>query len=66
MFTYILIAIAVVVVVAVVVHEARSWRRPGKQISQNAPMDSDANNTARLVQGTNIHTNGLSNSSGGL
>lgn len=66
MFTYLLIAIAVVLVVAVVVHEVRSWRRPGKQISQNAPMDSEANNHARLIQGTNIHNNGPFNSSGGL
>lgn len=44
MFTYILIAIAAVFVVAVVVHEARSWRRPGRYITQNAPMD-DANNS---------------------
>jgi FtsZ-interacting cell division protein ZipA len=65
MFTYILIAVAAIVVVAVVVHEIRSWRRPGKQIAQNAPMDSNANNHARLIQGTNIHSSGPFDSSGG-
>ena len=47
MFTYILIAVAVVVVVAVVVHEARSWRRPGRHISLNAPTDDPMNAEAK-------------------
>ena len=66
MFTYILIAVAAIVVVAVVVHEARTWRRPGKRIGQNAPMDSDANNQARLIQGTNVHNDGPFNTPGSL
>lgn len=65
MFTYILIAVAVIVVVAVVVHGVRSWRRPGKQIGQNAPMDSDANNRGRLIQGTNVHQSGPFDTPGG-
>ena len=51
---------------AVVVHEARTWRRPGKRIGQDAPMDSDANNHARLIQGTNVHTDNPFNTPGGL
>jgi hypothetical protein len=66
MFTYILIAVAAGLVVAVVVHEARTWRRPGKRIGQNAPMDSDADNHARLIQGTNVHSNGPFDTPGGL
>ena len=48
MLTYILIAVAAVVVVAVVVHEIRSWRRPGRHITLNAPMDDSKNARAKF------------------
>jgi len=57
MVTYIVIALAAVLLVAFVVFEIRSWRKPGRRISLNAPMDSDGVNDAHLTQGTNIHRN---------
>jgi hypothetical protein len=64
MVTYILIALAAVAVVVVVVAELRSWRKPGRRIPLNAPMDSDDTNDAHLIQGTNIHRNDTFGSSG--
>jgi hypothetical protein len=58
MATYFWIAAGALLVVALVVHEVRSWRKPGRSIGLNAPMDSDAVNQARLAQGTNPHGDG--------
>lgn len=58
MFTIVLIAVAAVFVIAVVVHEVRTWRTPGRKVSQQAPMDSGQNNLGRLTQQTNIHNDG--------
>lgn len=55
MFTTILIVVGALSVVVLVVHEIRSWRKPGHHISQNAPMDDDHVNRAQLSQETNIH-----------
>lgn len=55
MFTIVLIAVAAVFVIAVVVHEVRTWRKPGHHISQQAPTDNAHNNTAHLTHHTNIH-----------
>ena len=55
MFTIVLIVLAAVFVIAVLVHEVRTWRKPGRQISQQASMDSDQTNTAHLTHHTNIH-----------
>lgn len=55
MFTTVLIALAALVLVAVVVHEIRSWRRPGHHIAQNAPMDDTGVGHAHLLNHSNIH-----------
>lgn len=47
MFTYILIAAAVLLVVAAVWVQFRGRNRPGRHISQNAPMDDSMNAQAR-------------------
>ena len=47
MFTYILIAAAAVLVVAAVWHQIRTRNTPGRQITQNAPMDSPMNVQAK-------------------
>jgi len=51
MFTWVLAGLAALLVATVVVHEIRSWRRPGRQIGQNAPMDDDRVNNARFTSG---------------
>jgi len=66
-FTIILIVVGAALVVTIAVHEIRRWNRPGHHISQNAPMDSNNNNTARYVSDTNIHDrSGFGGSTGGL
>jgi hypothetical protein len=66
-FTIILIVVGAALVVAIAVHEIRGWNRPGRHISQNAPMDSNANNSARLTSGTTHHSgNDVGGSVGGL
>jgi hypothetical protein len=47
MFTYILIAAAVVVVVAAAWYQVRTWNKPGRHITQNAPMDDSMNARAK-------------------
>lgn len=55
MFTVTLIALGALSLVVLVVHEIRSWRKPGQHISQNAPMGDDHVNKAHLIQDTNVH-----------
>lgn len=55
MFTTILIAVGALSVVVLVVHEIRSWRKPGQHISQNASMNDDHVNKAHLTQDLNVH-----------
>jgi hypothetical protein len=61
MFTWILVTAVAATAVAVVIHEIRSWRKPGRTIPLNAPMDSQSVNDARHIHGTNIHkdSNGI-------
>jgi hypothetical protein len=53
MFTYILIAAAAVLVVAAVWHQVRTWNKPGRQITQNAPMDDSMNARAKFQHDVN-------------
>lgn len=55
MFTIVLIVPAAICLIVVVVHEVVTWRRPGRTIRVNAPMDSSQNNRARITHETNIH-----------
>jgi hypothetical protein len=59
MFTVVLIVLVVVGAIVIIANEVRSWRRPGHHIDQNAPMDSEQTNTARLMHDTNIHDSNL-------
>jgi hypothetical protein len=52
MLTIILIALGSLFVLGVVVHEIRSWRKPGHHISQNAPMNDAREGRARITQET--------------
>ena len=56
MFTYILVAAAAVLVVAVVWHQVRTWNKPGRQISQNAPMDDSMNSRAKFQHDVNTNS----------
>ncbi len=49
-FTYFLIAAAVLLVGAAAWHQVRTWRTPGRRISQNAPLDD-----ARIVEAMSHH-----------
>jgi hypothetical protein len=53
MFTYFLVASAVVLVVAGVWQQVRTWDRPGRHITQNAPMDDAMNSRARFQHDLN-------------
>jgi hypothetical protein len=68
MFTYVLIALGALVAIAVVVHEVRSWRKPGHhRTGQNAPMDDGQVNDARHTNWTNVHnTNDFGGAPGSL
>jgi len=67
MFTWILAGLAALVVVVVVVHEIRSWRKPGRRIGQNAPMNDGQVNDARFTSGgANSHDPNTFGGPGGL
>ena len=64
MFTYFLIAAAAVLVVAAVWHQVRTWNRPGRQITQNAPMD-DTRVTEAMSQHDRMFNGQISGGGGG-
>ena len=67
-FTWSLIVLAGIALLVIVFHEVRTWRKPGKLIGQNAAMDSDGVNSARLQHnisttrpgGNNLGSGGVS------
>ena len=65
-FTIVLIVLGAALVLAVVISQVRG-RRTSHHIAQNAPMDSNDNNSANYTSRTNIHNgNDFGGSAGGL
>jgi len=65
-FTIVLIVLGAALVLAVVISQVRG-RRASHHIAQNAPMDSNDNNSANYTSRTNIHNgNDFGGSAGGL
>ncbi|GAA4705580.1 hypothetical protein [Nocardioides conyzicola] len=65
-FTIVLIVLGAALVVGIVVSQVRG-RRSRHHIAQNAPMDSNDNNSAHYMSRTNIHNgNDFGGTAGGL
>lgn len=57
MVTIVLVSLGVALLLAVAVTEVRSWRKPGRHIGLNAPMDDDHVNAAHFTHEANLRNN---------